>query len=529
MILILAGAGAATPALLALDRSPASAGSQRYVVELDTAFGLSEGADLRVGGVRAGTIKTIKLDARPPRPPKAAVAVEVTEPGIDLRRDATCGLRPQSLIGEYYIDCQPGSSRRQLPVGGRLPASQTESSIPLDLVLDVNRGPVRERLRILLTSLGMGMAGRPGDLQEVLRRLHPGLRETSRVLDILGDQQRVIDAFIRDADTTLTELETNKRDVVRFVREAGETAELAAARREDLQAMVERLPGFLRELRPTTVRAQELADRGVPLFDGLRRAAPDMQGLLASLGPFATQMRPALRALGGAAEPVSQALRAGRAEARELRRLAREAPGLAEPLRQFLDSMDDRRRAVVNDPLAPDASPPAPDPTHAEGTVGFTGFENLGNWLYWQVWDINGFDRFGHLLRATEQVDQECSPYANRSYEGNEDFYRRCNYWLGPNQPGLTTPDPSEPNEASARARQRAGRPADRIGERRGPGEPRAGALPGQRDISKPHVVVPPLLRDLRAPELRGRPRTGGRGDTPTDAGDVLLDFLLAP
>ena len=50
------------------------------------------------------------------------VEAEVTEPGLaDLRKDARCEIRPQSLIGEYFVDCQPGTSRRAAP-GRRPPA-----------------------------------------------------------------------------------------------------------------------------------------------------------------------------------------------------------------------------------------------------------------------------------------------------------------------------------------------------------------------------------------------------------------------
>jgi len=38
------------------------------------------------------------------------------------------------------------------------------------------------------------LAGRPDDIAEVLQRAHPGLRETSRVLRILGDQNQVIES-----------------------------------------------------------------------------------------------------------------------------------------------------------------------------------------------------------------------------------------------------------------------------------------------------------------------------------------------
>ena len=66
-----------------------------------------------MGGVRAG--QTSDFDVRTSRtgPPKAVVTAEVTEEGVPaFRSDATCSVKPQSLIGEYFVDCQPGHGAR---------------------------------------------------------------------------------------------------------------------------------------------------------------------------------------------------------------------------------------------------------------------------------------------------------------------------------------------------------------------------------------------------------------------------------
>ncbi|MEA2407221.1 MAG: hypothetical protein QOE69_1340 [Thermoleophilaceae bacterium] len=120
-------------------------GSKTYELLFDNAFGLTEGGDFKVAGVRAGqtsSFKVVKVNGRP----LAAVEAQVTEPGLaDLRRDALCEIRPQSLIGEYFVDCQPGTSDERLPDGGRLPVSRTRSTIAIDLVNDIMRRPYRER------------------------------------------------------------------------------------------------------------------------------------------------------------------------------------------------------------------------------------------------------------------------------------------------------------------------------------------------------------------------------------------------
>ena len=58
-----------------------------------------------------------------------------------LRRDVHCESRPQSLIGEYFLDCLPGTARQALKPGARIPVAQTASTIAPDLVNDILREP----------------------------------------------------------------------------------------------------------------------------------------------------------------------------------------------------------------------------------------------------------------------------------------------------------------------------------------------------------------------------------------------------
>jgi virulence factor Mce-like protein len=460
-----------------------------YRLAFDNAFGLTEGGDLRIGGVRAGVIDKLALSGG--YPPKAVVDVTVSEPGFaDLREDATCEVRPQSLIGEYYVDCQPGESDRRLPDGGRVPVERTTSTIPFDLVNSVMRLPYRERFRLIIAELGTGLAGRSDDLSEVLRRAHPGLRETTQALRMLGRQTRTIERAIIDADRVVAALESRKSDVVRFVDEAGETAAITASRRADLAEDFRLLPEFLAELRPNMARLGELAGAQAPLLRDLGAAAGDLDTFLTRLRPFSDNARPAFRALGDASEAGLAAVRATDEEVDVLRRAASDAPGTAKPLRQLLESLDDRSRAVENDARAKATGPPAPDKTHipASEEGGFTGMEGLWNYYYWQALSTNAFDSIGHILRISATLDLGgCSAY----FTTITSEFRRCQRWLGPYQPGVNAPDPTEiPGEE---------------GEQGGEG----GGEPAAQATAPASAVVAP------APE------------PPAD--ETLLDFLLGP
>jgi ABC-type transporter Mla subunit MlaD len=422
--------------------------SKTYELFFDNAFGLTEGGDFKVAGVRAGKTSTFKVKTVNGRP-LALVEAEVTEPGLaDLREDAHCEIRPQSLIGEYFVDCQPGASDERLPDGGRVPVEQTSSTIAIDLVNDILRRPYQDRLRLVVGELGAGLAGRPGDLSNVLRRAHPALRETSETLQILGRQTDTIEKFIGDAHTVVGALEDRKRDVSRFVREAGETAEISASRREQLGESFRRLPAFLTELEPYMGRLGDLTEAQTPVLRNLQSASDELDTFLTRLRPFTAEGLPAFKALGEASVVGRRAVLKTDEEIRELRRLAKDAPGFAKPLRQLLQTIDDRRRGVEPDRRAAASGPPAGDKTHTTSSrAGFTGMEAIWNFFYWQTLSTNALDDVGHVLRLTALVNPLCSGYAVKPDEAH---IEKCNQFLGPTQPGVTTPDPTAGTAAAS-------------------------------------------------------------------------------
>ncbi|MEA2422350.1 MAG: hypothetical protein QOF55_1449 [Thermoleophilaceae bacterium] len=516
-------------------------------IAFSNAFGLTEGGDLRVGGVKAGSTDTFDVSkgpecqlGHPNETPKRACAVvtaKVTQPGFtSFRADASCSIRQQSLIGEYYVDCQPGSSKKTLSSNAVIPDTRTASTIPADLVGDVLRRPYRDRLRLIIAELGTGLAGRPQDLAMLLHQAHPGLRATDRTLRILANQTQIIKNFITDSDVVVAQLQRKKRDVARWIRAAGRTAEISATRRGAIAAGFQKLPTFLDELKPTMARLSELTDAQTPLLNKLRASAPQLTTLFTRLGPFSEASRPAFRSLGALSTVGNKALKDSTDEVTTLRKLAKDAPATAKPLRQFLQTLDDRGRSFDKDPRATVTAPPAPDPAKANGR-GFTGMEGILNFFYWQTLSINQFDSISHFLRILG-IDSKCSPYTNDARTvamggtaATEALGKTCNSWLGPYQPGVNATDPTQAGASSAAAKGRT--PAKKKGERRGAGQPEAGPLPGQPDYSHPNPTLPPSVQDLlnglsghQAPAVPNVPPVNVPnvpGVDPTTALDYLL------
>ena len=535
LILVAAAIGIAVLTGASDSQGGGGSGQKTYKIQFDNAFGLTTGGDLKVGGVRAGQTSGFALKKIADGRYVAEVEGKVTESGVPaFHKDASCEIRPQSLIGEYYVDCQPGS-KGTLADGGTVPVKQTFSTVPPDLMQNVMRRPYRERFRLILSELGTGLAGRPEDLSELLKRAHPGLRETSKTLRILGDQNQIIKDFITNSDTVVAQLEARKKDVSRWVKSAGRTAEISATRQTALRQQWQKFPGFLAELKPTMAQLGALADEQTPLLRQVQDAAPNLQKFFADLGPFSKASQPSIRSLADAADIGNKALKESKDEIAELRALAVHAPSAGKNLRQFLQSLDTRDRAVEPDTRAKDTAPPAPDPNAYKEGDGFTGFESLINYSYWQTLALNPFDQLGHLLRVVLFVNS-CSDWETGPVTAdNKELFQKCNSWLGPYQPGVTHPDPTDdPNSKSAVAEPKQA--ARKKGEVRGGDKEATTPEPGKVDPSQPTKVLPPAIKDLlnslpkigeNLPNVPDAP--GGVGQNGTTAPDKLLDFLLAP
>ena len=205
----------------------------QFTVEFDNAFGLVKGGDVKVAGVRAGQVTTLRVDRKTKR---ALVDFKVTKQGFgDLRTDTYCESRPQSLIGEYFIDCTPGKSPDKLKPGATIRVEHTASTIPADLLANIMRRPYRERLRIILNELGAGVGGRAEDVNATIRRASPALRETDKVLKVLARQNQVLTSLTTNADVVIGDLADNHDDVGRFVKETEDVATASAERRRELR------------------------------------------------------------------------------------------------------------------------------------------------------------------------------------------------------------------------------------------------------------------------------------------------------
>jgi ABC-type transporter Mla subunit MlaD len=392
-------------ALLTMGSGSGSGGSSYTVRAIfdDAAFAVG-GEDVRIAGAPVGTIGSLSVcvPRRQSCPRgtayKAAVTFTINRAGFTpFHSNASCAIRPQSLIGEKFVDCNPGTASappltriRSGPGAGEyyLPVTNTSSPVDTDIVQDVYRDPVRQQFALIIDELGTGLAARGSDLNAVIHRADPALGYTDQVLQILARQNRQLAELARDSNTVLTPLARDREAIRQWVIQANTTSVASAARAADISASFHLLPAFLRQLRPLMADLGALADQGTPDLNALSQSAPALAAQYEELVPFADVARKSLIALGSAAQQQQPALLQTIPLDRRLLRVGQAGVPSFRSLDQLLSSFDQTG-----------------------------GIEDLMGVLFHGTGATNGFDSAGHYIR-TEALVGSCTGYAKTVVAG---------------------------------------------------------------------------------------------------------------
>lgn len=374
----------------------AGGGGGGYTVRaiFDDAGNVIPGEDVKIDGVKVGTVGSVT----PTPQQKAAVVLNISNPGFqDFRSDASCEIRPQALIGEKYVDCLPTKPRvegtplppplKRIPSGREgegqylLPVQNNSSPIDVDLLGDIQRLPERERFTIILNELGAGLAGRGSDLNEVVKRANPALREFDKVLGILASENTVLTKLAEDSDKALAPFARVRERVADFLVQANTVSQATAAHRGALAKNLQDFPPFLRELGPAMERLERFAEQATPVFTDLNKAAPGLNEAFTNLPGFSNSSVKFFESLGSTAKKSGPALVASKKLLGQLKTFG----AAAKPFTSELSSL-------------------------LTGLRETGGIERIMDFIFLGAGAANGYDALGHFLRI-EGVGEGCVKY----------------------------------------------------------------------------------------------------------------------
>jgi phospholipid/cholesterol/gamma-HCH transport system substrate-binding protein len=93
--------------------------------QFDHVDGIRDGTDVRISGIKVGSIVSEKLD---PSTFLATVRMSI-DPSIKLPQDTVAEIVSASLLGDKYMSLVPGGSDKMIPPGGRIEHTQSPVSL----------------------------------------------------------------------------------------------------------------------------------------------------------------------------------------------------------------------------------------------------------------------------------------------------------------------------------------------------------------------------------------------------------------
>lgn len=95
------------------------------VMRFDRIDGLRLGSDVRMSGIKVGSVTAQALD---PQTYLAVVTASI-DPAVKLPDDSSAAISSDGLLGEKYLALVPGASDKMLPAGGEI--EHTQGSVDL--------------------------------------------------------------------------------------------------------------------------------------------------------------------------------------------------------------------------------------------------------------------------------------------------------------------------------------------------------------------------------------------------------------
>jgi ABC-type transporter Mla subunit MlaD len=308
--LALSLAAAAALAALAFGSSAQGSSTARFDVIFDDARGLIAGQLIKIAGAKAGTIENVVVTPDF----KARVEGTVDSRFMPFHQDAACTIRPEGLIAENYVDCDPGTagSPPLQATGGHpptVPVTHTTEPVSLLDLFNIFNLPTRQRFMVIVDELGIGTAARGSDFNQILRRANPALALARQAISILSRQSAQLATIVDATSQIAREGASHTVNVQNFLDRAAALTTLTAAHGGNLALTINRLPALLSAAQPALTQLDTVARDGTPLLAQIHAAVPSLNRVAGDLGPFVAAAKPGLAKLSTALRRAIPAIR----------------------------------------------------------------------------------------------------------------------------------------------------------------------------------------------------------------------------
>src|SRR5262249_22149861 len=149
-----------------------------------------------------GKIDSLSLDKQDRVVAKLSLDKAAAPVGKDVRATA----RAADLLGEKFVDIEPGNRSDPAPTGTVIPPTRTGLAVELDDVINSVDLPTQQALRAFIVENGKWFVGRHKDIAAYLGALPTALDRSGELLSQFAADNKTLGALVEDSDKVVSSI-----------------------------------------------------------------------------------------------------------------------------------------------------------------------------------------------------------------------------------------------------------------------------------------------------------------------------------
>ena len=258
------------------------------------ALNIVNNSDVRRDGVKIGRVRKIEPDGQVSR-----ITFEIEKKSqADLYKNATVRVRTKTLVGESYLDVDPGTpAAGKLANKATLPLTQAKEIVPLERILSTLDDKTRAEVRRNLKGIGVGLEGNGQNLNKLFGSINPFVTNGGRLGRILVPQRRQLAALIDNTGQVLGALGERTAAFRSLAVDAKTTAEAVNQRDAQFRQTLKEIPATLDQAQTSVRKLASFSSTATPVFRSLKLSSRQLSPAVEDLGPVAKSTRTLFREL----------------------------------------------------------------------------------------------------------------------------------------------------------------------------------------------------------------------------------------
>lgn len=253
---------------------------------------LVKGNDIRIGGVRVGTVRSVVPIQLENGEYAAELTLRLDKSAEPLPVDSTITIRPKSALGLKFLQITPGDSSTGFKANETIPvASSKPEPVDIDEFFDMFDEETRKAIQRNLAGFGNALAGRGPQLNEAFGALRRAAVSGQPILRKIVEPSTDFAGFWRSLEAL-----------------AATVAPVAETQAQMFVALDRTFAAFARVSRPYI---QETIEKSPGTLDEVNADLPAVRPFLRSTARFFTALRPGAKALAETSPVIAESLHAG--------------------------------------------------------------------------------------------------------------------------------------------------------------------------------------------------------------------------